>query len=52
MTIQEARKILDFLNSREDAVRNDCEQDWDEAWHYAFPSEPMHLDIAGFNGRV
>jgi len=46
MTITEAREMLDFLNSREDAVRNGCEQDWDEAWAAAFPSEPIHLDLA------
>ena len=46
MTIEEAREILDFMGSREDAVRNNCAQDWDEAWIAAFPSEPMHLDLA------
>lgn len=52
MTIQEAREMLDFMGSREDAVANDCAQDWDEAWEAAFPSEPIHLDLAGHSYTI
>ena len=47
MTITEARAMLDFMGSRENAIANDCVQDWDEAWEIAFPDEPTHFNIAG-----
>jgi len=52
MTITEAREMLDFMGSRENAARNDCAQDWDEAWIAAFPNEPIHLDLASGHAYI
>ena len=42
----DARLLLEFMGSRENAVANDCAQDWDEAWVNAFGPTDTHINIA------